>query len=300
MNRRVLLPVLVVGLVLLSALSAGASPQAQQTAPPNAVFLLAGTPHIWIADDQGALHWAGDTRALSLRTPNWADQRTVTLDQLLSFRRGDPYLSSGLVKMGDPIYLSKWETSDERPTLYHVQSIADVELFGINATNYGTFVIEAVAWQQRYAFNSNDLAKQPLAPAVTPAATATPTPAPSAPTVTATPAGMTAKLASRSYVQEGEGNPPQYRVTTVLEVTGAPPRTLIRVSAVVDEWRCSPGCEPGYKSSWGPIDAGVTNDEGYVKFEDHHSPYSDYTYTFHAPDGKTARVQVDNDYSIIS
>ena len=92
MKRRVLPLSMFLGLivVLLGSLSAGAAPNAQQTAPPNTVFLLAGTPHIWIADEQGALHWAGDTRALSLRTPNWADQRTVTLEQLLSFRRGDP------------------------------------------------------------------------------------------------------------------------------------------------------------------------------------------------------------------
>ena len=304
MNRRHLcLLALAISLALMvtSAFSAGAAPTAQQTAPPNAVFLLAGTPHIWIADEQGALHWAGDTRALSLRTPNWADQRTVTLEQLLSFRRGDPYLSSGLVKMGDPIYLSKWETNEERPRLFHIQSIADVELFGINATNYGAFVLDAVAWQQRYLFNPNDLTKLALAPAVAPAATPTPTPAPApAAGATATPAGLTAKLASRSYVQESDGNPPRYRITTVLEVNGAPAGALIRVSAQVDEWRCSPNCEPGYKSSWGPIDAGVANAEGYVKFEDHHSPYSDYTYTFIAPNGQTARVQVDNDYSIIS
>src|SRR5688572_3423785 len=301
MNRRHLPPLALLFtalLVLVSAFGASASPLAQQAAPPNTVFLLAGTPHIWIADDQGALHWAGDTRALSLRTPNWADQRTVTLEQLLSFRRGDPYLSSGLVKMGDPIYLSKWETNEERPRLFHIQSIADVELFGINATNYGAFVLDAVAWQQRYLFNPNELTKLTLAPAATP--TPTPTATPGTPAATATPAGMMVKLASRSYVQEGDGNPPMYRVTTVLEVTGAPPRTLIRVSAQVDEWRCSPGCEPGYKSSWGPIDAGVTNSEGYVKFEDHHSPYSDYTYTFTAPDGKTAKIQIDNDYSVIS
>jgi hypothetical protein len=301
MSRRPALPLLALLslslLLALPTLSALAAPSPQQTAPPNTVFLLSGTPHIWIADDQGALRWAGDTRALSLRTPNWADQRTVTLEQLLSFRRADPLLSSGLVKIGDPIYLSKWETNEDRPRLFHIQSIADVELFGINATNYGAFVIDPVAWQQRYGFNPNELTKTTLTPAVPP--TPTPTPTPGGTSATATPTGMQAKLASRSYVDQG-GSPPSYRVNTVVEVTGAPPRALIRVSAQVDEYRCSPSCEPGYKSSWGPIDAGVTNADGYVKFEDQHSPYSDYTYTFTAPDGKTAKIQIDNDYSIIS
>ena len=292
--------VVTVLLIVLSTFSASASPAAQQTAPPNTVFQLEGTPHMWLADEQGTLRWAGDTRALLGRNPNWADVRQVTLAQLMSFRRGDPLLSSGLVKLGDPIYLSKWETDQERPRLYHILSISDVETFGINATNYGAFVLEGVAWQQRYGFDPNALVRSTLSAVHTPTPGPTPTTASAEPVPTATPVVMTAKLASRSYVQEGEGTPPQYRITTVLEVTGAPPRTLIRVSAQVDEWRCSPNCEPGYKSSWGPIDAGVTNAEGYVKFEDHHSPYSDYTYTFIAPDGKTARIQLDNDFSIVS
>ena len=52
-------------------------------------------------------------------------------------QRGDPWLSSGLPKIGEPIYLSKWEDSDPAPTLLHIQSIADVELFvdGIRVNN---------------------------------------------------------------------------------------------------------------------------------------------------------------------
>lgn len=73
----------------------------------GAVVALQGTPHLWIADEQGTLPV------------------------------GDPWLSAGLLKDGDPIYLVKWESDWAQPRLLHIQSIADVELFGINDRNYG-------------------------------------------------------------------------------------------------------------------------------------------------------------------
>ena len=32
---------------------------------PGTVVSLQGTPHMWVADAQGQLHWGGDTRALA-------------------------------------------------------------------------------------------------------------------------------------------------------------------------------------------------------------------------------------------
>jgi hypothetical protein len=68
----------------------------------------------------------------------------------------------------------------------------------------------------------------------------------------------------------------------------------------VDEYRCAPSCESGYKSTWGPRDPVDTNADGYFKFEDHHAPYASSTYTFYAANGQTATVKLDNDYVIIS
>ena len=299
MNRRALPFILTIALVLMasaSALTVGAAPAAQQTLPPGTVVSLSGTPHLWIADDQGVLHWGGDTRALANRTINWADQRPVNLQQLLGFQRGDPWLSAGLLKLGEPIYLVKWETNQAAPTLLHIQSIADVEIFGINANNYGIFVLDRAPWEQRFGFNVDTLARGELQPATQPAATPT---AAVAATATATPSAtkLEAKLASRSY----SGNSPStYRVTTTLEATGAPPRTLVRVSLVGREYDCSPDCNSTRPISWGPIDAGTANADGYVKFEDTHSVYQDYTYTFYAANGQTATVHVDSDFTIIS
>ncbi len=130
---------------------------------PGAVVQLVGTPHLFVADQQGVLHWGGDTRALAGKFIDWSVRCEVGLEALLQAPRGDPWLSSGLPKVGDAIYLSKWEDTDPSPTLLHIQSITDVELFGINAGNYGNFVIDATAWQQRYGFEIGQLDVGPLA-----------------------------------------------------------------------------------------------------------------------------------------
>ncbi len=119
---------------------------------PGAVVQLIGTPHLFIVDAQGVLHWGGDTRGLAGRPIDWSTQCEVDLETLLQAIRGDPWLSSGLPRVGEAIYLSKWEDTEPAPTLLHIQSIADVELFGITTANYGNYVIDAAAWQQRYGF----------------------------------------------------------------------------------------------------------------------------------------------------
>src|SRR5262245_53623475 len=119
-----------------AAPAALAAPAPSPAYAPGTVVALGGTPHIWLADTQGQLHWGGDTRALAGQYVNWGSRTEVSLDQLKTLPVGDPWLSAGLLKMGDPIYLVKWESSESAPTLLHIQSIADVELFGINGSNY--------------------------------------------------------------------------------------------------------------------------------------------------------------------
>jgi len=69
---------------------------------------------------------------------------------LTAYPIGDPWLPAGLLKDNDPIYLVKWESEWERPKLLHIQSIEDVEIFGIDSNNYGTFVLGKEAWDARY------------------------------------------------------------------------------------------------------------------------------------------------------
>jgi hypothetical protein len=287
MNRRLLPLILTAAVALgvaLSALTAGAAPTTQQTLPPGTVITLSGTPHLWIADEQGVLHWGGDTRALVGRSINWSDRRDVTIDTLRAYRRGDPYLSAGLLKIGDPIYLVKWETNQERPTLLHIQSIADVEIFGIDATNYGRFVMDQATWEQRFGMSVSSLTRGELQPAIP--STATPTPA-----VTATPV-VTLKIAEIAY--DHDPNNTGGEINVGLEVSGARPGQRLTVQAVLEECTNS-DCTTTRSDKWGPLDAGVVNTEGKLRWFDRHSYYKSYTYTFTDPQGSTVSKAYGND-----
>ena len=129
------------------------------------VVSLSGTPHLWIVGADNQLHWGGDTRGLAGKHIRWDSALTVNLDQLRTMPIGDPWLSSGLLKSGDPIYLVKWETDWEQPKLLHILSIKDVELFGINGKNYGNFVLDKATWEQRFGILAATLEKAVLASA---------------------------------------------------------------------------------------------------------------------------------------
>jgi hypothetical protein len=164
---------------------------------PGTVLSLARTPHLWVADEQSVVHWAGDTRALAGQTVNWSRQCTVAEATLRGLTQGDPWLSAGLLKLGDPIYLVKWEESEPVPRLLHISSIADVELFGINERNYGSLVYERAAWEALFSFNADLLARGTLDRAASaPVAAAPPSPLPSAALPAASPSTPSTPSAS--------------------------------------------------------------------------------------------------------
>ena len=175
-----------------SMLAPALTVQARSTFAPGTVVALQGTPHLWFADDQGVLHWGGDTRALAGRNINWNNRVEVSLEQLRTLPGGDPWLSTGLLKDGDPIYFPKWETEWAAPRLFHIQSIRDVELFGINGSNYGALVLERPVWESRSGFSAADLQRSTLPVSVPPslpesqAAVFSRSPAPLATTMTMT------------------------------------------------------------------------------------------------------------------
>jgi hypothetical protein len=285
LTRRQVAPLAGASALTLFAVPALAGPSAQLTANPMSVVALIGTVHLWIADEQGILHWGGDTRGLVGRNINWSDRREVTLDQLRAFRRGDPWLSAGLLKIGDPIYQVKWETNQDRPTLLHIQSIADVEIFGIDASNYGRFVLDQVAWEQRYGMSVASLTRGVLQPAVPP--TATPAPA-----VTSTPTAGTLKIAEIAYDHDPSNTGGEINVG--LEISGVTPGQRLTVSATLEECTNS-DCTSTRSDKWGPIDAGPANSEGKVRWFDRHSYYKSYTYTFTDPKGNTVSKTYGND-----
>ena len=165
MNVRTWLIVLVVAGALIGRAAAAPVVQAQGMFGHGTVVALRGTPHLWIADRQGVLHWAGDTRALADKYVRWGRESRVevTLEQLRRLTRGDPWLSAGLLKDGAPIYLVKWENDWTEPRLLHIQSIGDVELFGITGSNYGRFVLDRPTWEARFGRSVAGLQRSALA-----------------------------------------------------------------------------------------------------------------------------------------
>jgi hypothetical protein len=145
--------------------TAFAAPLLQAQFAKGTCVALRGTPHLWFAGERSELHWGGDTRALAGKDINWDSRTEVSFEQLKALPIGDPWLSAGLLKDGEPIYLVKWEASQERPTLLQIQSIADLEVFGINGRNYSQFVLDRPEWERRYGMSAAGLARGQLAPA---------------------------------------------------------------------------------------------------------------------------------------
>ena len=164
--------VLVFAVLVFAALSPALGVQAEVTLPPGTVVSLQGTPHLWFADDEGVLHWGGDTRALAGRPIDWNKRVEVSLEELQVLDIGDPWLSTGLLKDGDPIYLVKWETEWTKPQLLHIQSLNDVELFGIDSGNYGEFVLDPPTWESTHGLSADSLVRLALEPATTPSSPA--------------------------------------------------------------------------------------------------------------------------------
>ena len=155
--------------IVLAVLVAGsvqgavsAAPAAQGAFPKGSVAALKGTPHLWVADEQSVLHWVGDTRALAGHDIKWDLRSDVSLSQLKALPIGDPWLSAGLLKDGDAIYLVKWEAAAAAPTLQHIQSIADVKLFGIGDKNYGQYVLDRAEWERRFSMSAAALPRAEL------------------------------------------------------------------------------------------------------------------------------------------
>ena len=141
----------------------------------GAVVALRGTPHLWFADDRGTLHWGGDTRALANRDILWSSRAEVSLEQLRTLPRGEPWLSTAFVRIGDAISLARWDSTAGAPALLRVQSAADLQVFGVDTSSYQSVVLEQAAWEQKFGHSADRLPRGDLAPTgAAPAAPADP------------------------------------------------------------------------------------------------------------------------------
>lgn len=122
--------------------------------PPGRVVALKNTPNIWIADSEGKLHYAVDLTALQSQFVDWTVRADVELEQLLAQEIGAPWLSSGaLIKTGPEIYIPERDEKTGRIVLSHVQSLQDLALIGVNASNYGMLVLDEPTWEQMHGMD---------------------------------------------------------------------------------------------------------------------------------------------------
>lgn len=173
--RRVLasLATLVAGLALLVCVAAPAlaalvalSPPAPTTAPPSAipqsaappsrlphgaVVLVRDTPHFWVADEQGILHWASGTRALVGRYVRWDQQRTVSASELERLPRGEPWLLAPIAFVrgatGD-LHVVVWQSGVTWPTLLRAGSVEALRPFGIGPEHVARLATDERTWER--------------------------------------------------------------------------------------------------------------------------------------------------------
>ena len=162
-NHRLLASVLP-AVAIAAALSFGpgdyaaAAPSDQITAPmPGEVLRLQGTDHLWVIDPQGVAHLASGPAALAGQAVDWSVVTDASVTALRALPQGAPYLSADLVKVGDSIYVPQFYTDGTPPSLLHVQSPADLALFGVTEANYSQLVLDAGTWQQRYGLDPSQL-----------------------------------------------------------------------------------------------------------------------------------------------
>src|SRR5207253_1128286 len=131
------------------------------TLAPGAVVQLEGTPHLFTAERDNRLHRSGDTRALAHQRIDWTNRCTVGLEALQAMPRGEPRFSALLLTIGGLTYLAKWEDTEAAPRLLHVQSLADLEFFGLDPRDLPQYTLDRAQWERRFHF---DLDALPVGP----------------------------------------------------------------------------------------------------------------------------------------
>jgi hypothetical protein len=165
------LALVVSALLSASAQAAGPAGPFPSVLVPGEVVTATGTPNLWIADEEGIVHFASDPGALAGHRVDWNAQFALNPVQVPEITAGAPWLTAALVKIGDAIYLPQFSPDGGLPTLRRIQSPDDLAVLGINASNYGQYVLDASAWEQQYhlplarVLFDGDFFLQPPAPA---------------------------------------------------------------------------------------------------------------------------------------
>lgn len=151
----------------------------QNTQPSSAgpfkkgtIVSLHRTPHLWVADQEGVLHWIGDMRGFYSSEfvklagdgfqADTSGVRELSLGELGAARRGAPWLTATFVQLGDTVYVPQWALGEAAPVLQQVQSPSDLALFGVTPADASALVLSQAAWESRYGLRVDDLLRSEL------------------------------------------------------------------------------------------------------------------------------------------
>ena len=153
------------GLAVPAPFDAGAPALAtnQPPLPHGTLVLVRNTPHFWVADEQGVLHWASGTRALVGRYVRWSDQRAVSAAELEQLPRGEPWLLSPISFVrtdGSELYAMVWQSGVTWPALLSAPGIEALGPFGITPEHIARFSTDVRSWERLYGLPVEEVAAE--------------------------------------------------------------------------------------------------------------------------------------------
>ena len=143
------------------------APRAATPLPHGTLVLVRDTPHFWVADEQGVLHWANGTRALVGRYVRWSDQRTVSTAELEQLPRGEPWLLLPLsfVRTGGPeLYVMVWQGGVTWPALLRVSSVEALRPFGVTPEHVERLGTDVRTWERLHELSVEAVATDLVPP----------------------------------------------------------------------------------------------------------------------------------------
>jgi hypothetical protein len=148
-----------------------ATPNALATGPltHGTIVIVRDTPHFWVADERGVLHWVSGTRALVGRYARWDAQRIVSAAELERFPRGEPWLLAPVGFVGGDgaeLHVVTWHSGVTWPTLLRAPGLDALRPFGITAEHIQRHSTDRRTWERLLGLTVEDVATDltPLTP----------------------------------------------------------------------------------------------------------------------------------------
>jgi hypothetical protein len=134
----------------------------EQRLTHGSVIVVRDTPHFWVADERGVLHWASGTRALVGRYVRWDTGREVTPAELETLPRGEPWLLTpiGLVRgtADGELYVVVWHSGVAWPALLRAPSADALRPFGITPALVEQHATDRRTWERLHGVDLEALA----------------------------------------------------------------------------------------------------------------------------------------------